>query len=145
MAVWVTTTGSYIPEGAIRAGYEADGRPLFIARANMEGIWTPGKCGFHLPGAHIPYGMKEQIINQYEVLVHPANSQGFYEWQRSSHGNVPPNAYRTDHETYVGRAHVSGGLVPGKIATGHPHRCAYVGFGGNEVSIKDYEVLCQVK
>jgi hypothetical protein len=36
MAVWIPTRGSYIPEGAIRAGYEADGRPLFNAGRYLD-------------------------------------------------------------------------------------------------------------
>ncbi|XP_062566649.1 uncharacterized protein LOC134228965 [Saccostrea cucullata] len=145
MAVWVTTTGSNIPEGAIRGGYEADGKPLFIARAQIEGVMTPGKCGNHLPGAHIPYGMKEQIFKQYEVLVHPSGNPGFLDWQKVSNGNVPPNAYRTDNDTYVGRAFYQGSLVPGKVASSEPHKCAYIGHGGQEISVKECEVLCQMK
>ncbi|XP_061185693.1 uncharacterized protein LOC133193779 [Saccostrea echinata] len=137
MAVWVATTGSDIPEGAIRGGYEADGRPLFIARAKIGDTMTPGKCGFHLPGAHIPYDMNEKIINKYDVLVYPLKNSGFLDWQTASQGNVPPNAYMTDRETYVGRAVYQGSLVPGKIATGHRHRCAYISYGGKEISFKD--------
>lgn len=56
MADWVSTSGCLIPDNAIRAGYEEDGNPLYIARAKMEGTMTPGKCGHHLlGGAHIPY------------------------------------------------------------------------------------------
>ncbi|XP_061177369.1 uncharacterized protein LOC133186109 [Saccostrea echinata] len=145
MAVWVTTTGCHIPDGAIRAGYEADGRPLFTARAQIEGITTPGKCGYHLPGAHIPYGCKERVIGQYEVLVHPTNAPGFFEWQRASGGIVPDTAFKTDKETYVGRAYFSGSLIPCKIATGYQHKCAYMGYGGKEHNTKDYEVLCKIK
>jgi hypothetical protein len=145
MAVWVTTIGCQIPDGAIRAGYEADGRPLFIARANIEGILTPGKCGFHLQGAHIPYGCKERVVKQYEVLVHPTNATGFFDWMRASNGRVPEGAYATDKETYVGRAYYSGSLVPCKIATDHPHKCAYVGHHWGEHALKDYEVLCRLK
>lgn len=145
MAMWVTTTGCHIPEHAIRAGYEADGRPLFIARTSMEGISTPGKCGFHLPGAHIPYGCKENIAHQYEVLVHPNNAQGFYDWQRACDGKVPENAFKTDTDTYVGRAYFSGSLIPCKIATSYPHMCAYMGYDGKEHNSRDYEVLCKIK
>ncbi|XP_062566672.1 uncharacterized protein LOC134228983 [Saccostrea cucullata] len=145
MAVWVTTFGSHIPEGAMRGGFEADGRPLFIARAQIEGIMTPGKCGFHLPGALFPFGMTEQSSYMYEVLVHPTRSRDFFDWQRASEGKVPPNAYKTDKDTYIGRAFYQGNLLPGKIATGHPHWCAYIGYRGNEISTKDYEVLCQLK
>lgn len=145
MAVWVTTAGCHIPEGAIRAGYEADGRPLFIARANIHGILTPGKCGFHLSGAYIPYGCVEKVMKQYEVLVHPTNATGFFDWMRASNGKVPDGAYQTDKDTYVGRAHFSGSLVPCKIATALPHKCAYVGHQGKEHNLKDYEVLCKIR
>ncbi|XP_061190103.1 natterin-3-like [Saccostrea echinata] len=143
MAVWVSTMGSNIPEGAIRAGYEGDGKPLFIAKARIEGTMTPGKCGFHLNGAHIPYGTKEQIINQYEVLVLPLKNFGFLDWQKASNGNVPHNAYETDGGIYVGRAFHKGSLVPGKIHV--EHRCAYISYGGKEFSYKDYEVLSEIK
>ena len=53
MAPWVKTTGSKIPEGAIRDGYENNGTPLFIARAKVEGILTSGKCGVHPQGARM--------------------------------------------------------------------------------------------
>ena len=88
-------TGNNIPEGAIRAGYEENGKPLFIARANMEGVLTPGKCGYHLEGAYIPYDCKEQVVNNYEVLVFPNRTSGFYDWIHASYGEVPKHAYQT--------------------------------------------------
>jgi hypothetical protein len=145
MAVWVTTTGCQVPDGAIRAGYEADGRPLFIARAYIEGILTPGKCGFHLQGAYIPSGCIERVVKEYEVLVHPTNATGFFDWKCASNGRVPEGAYETDKELYVGRAYYSGSLVPCKIAKGQPHWCAYVGHHGGEHTLKDYEVLCKFR
>jgi hypothetical protein len=45
MTAWFRTTDASIPEMAIQAGYEADGRPLYIAPASMHGVMTPGKCG----------------------------------------------------------------------------------------------------
>ncbi|XP_022291764.1 natterin-1-like [Crassostrea virginica] len=145
MAIWVTTTGNEIPEGAMRAGYEADGRPLFIARAPIEGILTPGKCGYHIQGALLPFGCKEQVVHQYEVLVHQTNALGFFDWHRASNGTVPKEAFQTDKDTYVGRAFYSGSLIPCKISTNPSHRCAYMGSGGKEHNTKEYEVLCQIK
>lgn len=143
MSTWVTTFGNNIPDGAIRAGCEADGRPLFVARARIENLVTPGKAGFHLPGAHIPYGCKEHIVNQYEVLVHPTRAPGLYEWRSCSNGNIPPGAMATDRNTFIGRFHHAGSLVPGKVDTNH--RCAYIGYGGQELNQKEYDVLCQIK
>lgn len=145
MASWVTTTGSEIPKGAIRAGYEDNGNPLFIARAEVEGILTSGKCGFHLKGAHIPSRGKEVIVNLYEVLVLPISALGFYGWLRESNGKVPNKALQTAAGYYVGRALYSGNLIPCKIAIYPPYMCAYMGYGGKEHSTKEYEVLYQIK
>ena len=146
MAVWVKTTGSNIPEGAIRAGYEKDGKPLFIAQANMANrLLTPGKCGYHLPGAHISFGSKEQVVKQYEVLVHHNGTPGFYDWIHASNGEVPTHAYQTDRNMYVGRAVYSGSLIPCKIITSPRFRRAYMGYGGMSHDTKENEVLCQIK
>lgn len=143
MAVWESTSGSKIPANAIRAGYEKDGKPLFIARAKMGGSWTAGKCGSHLPGAHIPYDCKEFIVKDYDVLVYPINAVGFLDWQHASGGKVPDKAFKTDTDLYVGRALYSGSLIPCKISTSH--KCAYMGYCEKEHNTKEYEVLCQIK
>ncbi|XP_048770911.1 natterin-3 [Ostrea edulis] len=142
MAVWVNTFCTSIPEAAIRAGYEADGKPLYIARESMDGVMTPGKCGPHLHGAKIPYGGEERDVNNYEVLVLPSDKDGYYEWKKASYGNVPANAYSTDDGMYIGRAEYSGSLIPGKVHASH--QCAYVPYGGKEVKQSHYEVLCKV-
>jgi len=147
MATWKSTKGNRIPANAFRAGYEADGRPLFIARARMvDGVMTPGKCGCHLHGAHIAYGGKELIIDHYEVMVLPPGANGFYEFKPDCRdGNVPPNAVEIDRAIYVGRYMYEhcGSLIPGKVAT--QHACIYVGFGGQEFNSKVYETLVQIK
>ena len=145
MAVWESTSGGKIPDNATRAGYEKDGKPLFIARAKMRGLWTAGKCGSHLPGAHIPYDGKEVIVKDYDVLVYPINALGFLDWQHASGGKVPEKAFKTDKDLYVGRANYSESLIPCKIATCSPHMCAYMGYREKEHNTKEYEVLCQIK
>ncbi|XP_052811822.1 natterin-4-like [Mya arenaria] len=144
MAVWQSCSGGRIPPSAIRAGYEADGRPLYVGRVRMQdGSMTPGKAGCHLPGAHIPWGSKENVEQNYEILVQPVDAVGHYEWQRFSGGNVPHNAMSTDRGMYVARCYHEGSLVPGKVHT--DHGCAYIPYGGDEKSCSDYEVLCRVK
>jgi len=145
MATWISTRGNQIPENAFRAGYEADGRPLFIARVRMvDGVMTPGKCGSHLPGAHIPYGGKEVIVDQYEVMVLHPGANGYYEFKpHCRDGHVPPNAVKTDRAIYVGRYEHCGSLIPGKVAS--QHTCIYVGYGGQELNSKGYETLVQIK
>nr|XP_034314036.1 natterin-4 [Crassostrea gigas] len=143
MAVWEKTSGSKIPDNAIRAGYEKDGKPLFIARAKMGGLWTSGKCGTHLPGAHIPNDCKEVIVRDYDVLVYPINAVGLLDWKQASGGKVPDKAFKTDTDLYVGRANYTGSLIPCRISTSQ--KCAYMGYGGKEYNAKEYEVLCQIK
>ena len=146
MASWVKTTRNNIPDFAIRAGYDDNGKPLFIARAKVDGVLTPGKCGTHLTGgAYIPYCGKERIIKEYEVLVLPNSALGFYDWILASNGIVPGKAIKTDKDIYVGRVLYSGSLIPCKIATFSPHMCAYMGYGEKEHNTKEYEVLCQIK
>lgn len=145
MAEWKKTSGSKIPDNAIRAGYEKDGKPLFIARAKMGGVWTSGKCGSHLSGAYIPYDCKEFVVKDYDVLVYPICALGFLDWKQASDGKVPEKAFKTDTNLYVGRARINDDLIPCKIATFSPHMCAYMGDGGKEHNTKEYEVLCQIK
>ena len=118
---------------------------MFIARSSMEGVLTPGKCGYHLEGAYIPHDCKEQVVNNFEVLVLPNSTPGFYDWIHVSNGEVPKHAYQTYKDIYVRRAVHSGSLIPCKIDTSPPHRCAYMGYGEKEHSAKEYEVLCQIK
>lgn len=140
MAKWETTAGCNIPDNAILAGHEENGRPLFIARASMDGKWTSGKCGTFLTGgAYIPFGGKECIVKNYEVLVYPK----LYEWKLDSDGNVPERAVQTDTGLYVGRTLYSGSMIPCKISTSHG--CAYFGYTEKEHSTKNYEVLCHIK
>lgn len=67
-----------------------------------------------------------------------------FNWVQSGSGHVPPEAVcggnQTDGEAlYVGRAHVGGSLITGKIVPSH--NCIYVPFDGLEHSIHEYEVL----
>lgn len=49
---WVAGSLGSIPAGAIEGGQEADGEPLYVARAEYEGSLTPGKVSrdLILPG-----------------------------------------------------------------------------------------------
>lgn len=94
---------SYIPDNAIRAGYEANGKPLFVARAIIQGAITSGKCGIHLEGAYIIYGGKENVVQHYGVLVYPINALGFLDWRQASNGDVPCNTVDTSSGLYIGR------------------------------------------
>ncbi|XP_062566657.1 uncharacterized protein LOC134228972 [Saccostrea cucullata] len=141
MVRWIIITGSSISQGSIEGGYKANGRPLFLARAQIEGVMTPGKCGYHLPGAHIPYRSEERIVEEYNVLI-TSKTPGYFDWQSGSFGNVPSHAFRMDDGIYVVRAFYRGGLVPGKVDS---CRSAYISYGGEEIRIQNYDVFCEIK
>jgi len=70
---WVPAKDGKMPKGrrAVEGGFEADGRHLFHARARVNkhpNLWVPGKTGEHLRGANVPFGGREHVVKEYEVL-----------------------------------------------------------------------------
>ena len=122
------------------AGIEANGDPLYVARAKVDGSDSIGKVN---PKAHnvchVPYGGKEQLVRNYQVLVSrpaiqapvvaPRHQETPEHWVPCSGGGVPAAVLEggvqggRDHGTpiYVARmCHPETGLmhpVPGKY---HP-------------------------
>ena len=66
---WVKASGGRVPDGAVVAGFEADGKPLFVARAAYQGGIHQGKVRLEFGAANIPYGGNEIKVTNYEVLV----------------------------------------------------------------------------
>ncbi len=67
---WVRVHGKAIPEGAIQAGEEADGKKLYVARAKLPNGLFVGKAGRHLcKGCCVSYQNREWNVEDYEVLV----------------------------------------------------------------------------
>ncbi|MDR2601270.1 MAG: DUF3421 domain-containing protein [Spirochaetaceae bacterium] len=69
MINWVKASNGNIPDGAIPVGKEADGKPLYIARANYKNGVHIGKVRKEFGAANIPYGGSEVKVTDYEVLV----------------------------------------------------------------------------
>lgn len=67
-ARWVPASGGMVPPCALILGQEADGTPLYAARAIVKGGLHPGKMRPAFGGANISYGGKELTVRQYEVL-----------------------------------------------------------------------------
>jgi Protein of unknown function (DUF3421)/Ricin-type beta-trefoil lectin domain-like len=65
---WVKATANSFPPNAIAGGYEANGAPLYIARAVIDGGYHPGKARKNGDG-FIPYGGVERIVKDFEVLT----------------------------------------------------------------------------
>jgi hypothetical protein len=65
---WVKITNGEIPFNALVAGYEEDGTPLYVARAEHEGGQHPGKTSKPLGAIHFGYAGQEVSKRDYEVL-----------------------------------------------------------------------------
>ncbi|MDQ6948524.1 MAG: DUF3421 domain-containing protein [Actinomycetota bacterium] len=68
--IWIDSDPSgEIPIGAVVCGEDADGAPLFVARATFNGGVHPGKVRFGFNGASIGVGGVEQFVTPYQILV----------------------------------------------------------------------------
>lgn len=137
---WTKATGGNIPDGAKPNGHEADGTPLWTARAEYSGGIHPGKVRPAFGAANIPYGGKEIKVNPYEVLMQEGR------WVKASDGKVPLGAVVAGYEAngeplFVARAKYEGGLHQGKVRLAFG--AANIPWGGKEVKVKDYEVLVE--
>ncbi|KOB68990.1 Farnesoic acid O-methyltransferase [Operophtera brumata] len=138
-------TANTLTGRAVVGGHEGwDGSPLWVIRAWHSGDLIPGKLSIRHNAASIMYDGKEISKQNIEVLcAAPENLR----WVPASNGNVPPGAIpggrTTSGETlYVGRARYQLSITPGKV---HPsHNACYIGFGGQEVAHKMYDVLCRI-
>lgn len=57
-----------MPACALVGGFRGSGSNLYIARADMEGNWTPGKL-IPKQGAYIGYSWKEYFRRNYQVSI----------------------------------------------------------------------------
>ncbi len=76
-------------------------------------------------------------------MINPQNCE--LVWIHASNGDIPSGALSggrqsTGEVLYIGRAQYMGSLAIGKVH--RSHRVLYIPFGGNEVPISQYEVLC---
>lgn len=71
---WVDASGrldvNRLGARPVEGGREADGKPIYIAKAPHKDAEHPGKVGPHLDCALIPYGGKEKRIEVYQVLCY---------------------------------------------------------------------------
>jgi Protein of unknown function (DUF3421) len=132
---WIRVVNGLIPTNALVAGNEADGSPLYIARASYQGGLQVGKANSKT--AFIVYGGKEYSIQNYEVFI------GTGKWVAATSNNFPSNAIIGGKENdgtllYIARAKLSNGIHTGKV---HKNGQAWIGYGGTEYTIEQYEVL----
>ena len=153
---WIDASNGAVPTGAVRAGLEADGTPLYAARVAHGGGVHPGKLAAPLGGCRAGYGGQELVVSAYQALV-ATDKQGrawpayhplpLAEPRRgvsslpslpvTPGGRVPGDALAAGYESdgtrlfaAMGRD-AAGGVCPGKIQSGWANGCS-VGWGGSE-------------
>jgi len=130
-----------VPPSAFVGGEDQSGEPLFVARGFFNGALVPGKLVPSHGVCYVPWGGKENAVNEYEVLCDcPAH------WQACYGGQIPPNAVAAGQSEdgeplYIGRTVHDGTLTIGKVQPSHG--VLYIPYGGQEVSYQQYEILVQ--
>lgn len=139
---WVGSSNGHVPDGAVLAGNQVTGEPLYIGRAHHEGSLTPGKVHAGHGCIYIPFGGREESMLQYEVLVAPQKCT----WvNTSAHAPLPDGAIVAGNDVdgspiYVGRGFYNGDQLPAKVLPSQ--NVAYVSWNGQEVPLYTYEILC---
>uniref|UniRef100_A0A1I8PFC2 Uncharacterized protein n=1 Tax=Stomoxys calcitrans TaxID=35570 RepID=A0A1I8PFC2_STOCA len=137
---WVScSANSALPPYTISGGYDSDGTPIFVGRAEHEGELLAAKVVPSKGCAYVAWGGSEHVKYQYELLTGTT-----YGWMPSEHGGVPPTSVLTGYDSqgqplYIGRAYHNGSLSVGKVHSSHG--CLYIPYGGQEIRLSQYEVL----
>lgn len=118
---------------------------MYAGRAYYSGDLLPAKVFInHIEygtAAHVCFEGREIPQHNFEILV----PDGMYVWRSEANGEVPYRAMEVGHTVvgdvlYLGRGRHQGAVIPGKV---HPsHNCLYIPFGGREIALRQYEVLC---
>ncbi|KAI5639723.1 farnesoic acid 0-methyl transferase domain-containing protein [Phthorimaea operculella] len=137
--VWVEVKDGYFPAGAVVGGKDTSGEQIFVARARHQNDLIPGMLLLSHNKAYVPWNGKAHTKSQYEVLV-----GGSASWVPAHGDRVPENAYpagetKEGETLFIGRAFHKGSLITGKVHKSH--RTCYITYGGEEIPIKDYEIL----
>jgi len=138
---WIPASGRNLPPQAILAGHDTDGDAIYVGRAHHEGDLLPAKVVINKGQGYVAWGGQEHVKHSFEVLC----GEG-YNWVGSASGHVPPNAVdagqtSSGERLYIGRGSHHGSLTPGKVQPSH--HCLYIPYGGQEVRLSNYEVLCR--
>ena len=139
---WASGSNGSHPEGAVRAGTDQGGVPIFVARARHQGCLIPGKLHPAHKTVYVAWGGVEHAKKRYEVLKEGPRLS----WKAAANGHVPKNAVKGGHTAegqplYIIRAKVEGSDTVGKINL--ENKFGHVPFGGQEHIVKHYEVLVQ--
>ncbi|XP_053689190.1 uncharacterized protein LOC128738229 [Sabethes cyaneus] len=138
--VWASTSGPH-PPNMVEGGQDSDGCMIYVGRANHGGDLLPAKVIPQKGAAYVAYGGEEVLVSSVEVLCRKE-----LVWDSATGGEIPPDAVVGGHTgdgevLYVGRAYHEGSHTVGKVQ--RSHGCVYIPYGGAEVAVQSYEVLCE--
>lgn len=150
---------------AIRAGRDSDGCNIYVGRAFHENDLLPAKVIPDKQLAFVSFDGCEIPKTEFEVL-----RSGDFVWEFATNGDIPMNAmpigqlklfysfeqnkiyhwlflHQKKHagktidgeNLYMGRCLYEGTQTPGKIQPSHG--CLYIPYNGEEISVREYEVL----
>lgn len=121
----------------VEGGQDSNCTTIFVGRASCKGDLLPAKV-IPVKNATVAYGGDEVLVQCFEVLCRKELI-----WERSCVGSILQGARVTSdgEPLYVGRGCHDGALTVGKVH--RSHGCLYIPYGGAEVSLKSYEVLCE--
>ncbi|MCE9564337.1 MAG: DUF3421 domain-containing protein [Planctomycetes bacterium] len=114
---WVKARKGEVPSGALVAGRDADGTPLYFARAKLEYSLLPGKLKAGEKNAVVVTDEgEEHIARVFEVLT------GEGVWVEAENGTVPRGAVKggqddNEYAQYLAVAEHEGGVIPGRLAS----------------------------
>ncbi|KAJ2725584.1 hypothetical protein GGI07_001213 [Coemansia sp. Benny D115] len=143
---WVNASNGSIPPQAVQGGIEADGTPLFVARAMYEGGLHPGKAGPHIQngGCSIGYGHKEVELSEYQVLCGDASKLRWINQTKELviQGFKPVDAGHEDtgEPLYIAKTLYEGSQQLGKCAP-HIKKGMSFAYGHKERTTDKYMVL----
>lgn len=127
-----------LPLNAVLAGYDIDGKTMYVGRAFHKGDYIPAKAFNIINLATFPYNGAELFVMKFEYLVGDK-----YIWvpgQPFPTGAIVVNPLSKNEHLYVGRCNHSNSLVCGKFL--RSKNCLYIPFGLKEVAItENFEIL----
>jgi hypothetical protein len=143
---WQESTGHTLPQSnpfVLLGGHEQDGRPLYLCRAEYQGL-QPGKDRTDFQSCKFTYAGTEHDQSNWLGTLHWDSVSA--DWEGAINGAIPSAAVAqgTDNDgapLFACRAYYGGGLHPGKIRKDWPG--CDIPYGGREVNVSSYAVLVE--
>jgi len=137
---WQPLRGTNVPPDAFQAGRESNGAPLYIIRAQYGNDLQIGKLNPEYGTGYLAYAGREvEIKSGMEIFT------GSGIWIQATanqipFGAIPGGTGENGSPIFIIRAAVAGGIHPGQL-NAQTHR-AVVSYGGKELLVREFEVLC---